>query len=155
MFGRNQNRSQEIKPYLRFFCQISPVYNIFFSSSLTPFYLAICQPSSYLFTVWAVCYLLVLGSMLLTLHSVHFIYSLSSIWYPNPFDKNRVLLSPNKVGVKFSNDCCISRFLMFTEFSSPSLLYQFLERGDELVESPFSYKPFSSIMLLLDGEGFF
>ena len=130
MICRNQNRSQEIKPYLCFFCKISPVYNLFLSSSLPPFYLAICQPFSYLFTVWAVFYLLILGSMFLTLHSVHCIYSLSSIWYPNTSDKNRVLLSPNKVGVQFSNDCCITRSLMFVEFFPPSLLYQFLERGD-------------------------
>ena len=130
MLCRNQNRSQEIKPYLCFFCKISSVYNLFLSSSLPLFHLAICQPSSYLFTVWDVYYLLVLGSMFLTLHSVHCIYSLSSIWYPNTSDKNRVLLSPNKVGVKFSYDCCITRSLMFAKFSPPSLLYQFLERGD-------------------------
>ena len=130
MLCRNQNRSQKIEPYLCFFCKISPVYNLFLSSSLSLFHLAICQPSSYLFMVWAVCYLLVLGSIFLTLHSIHFIYSLSSIWYPNTSDKNRVLLSPNKVGVKFSNDCCITKSLMFAEFFPSSLLYQFLERGD-------------------------
>ena len=155
MFGRNQNRCQKIKPYLCFFCQISPVYNLFLSSSLTLFHLAVCQPSGYLFTVWAVCYLLVLGSMLLTLHSIHFIYGFSSIWHPNSSDKNRVLLSPNKVGVKFSNDCCISRFFMFAEFSPTSLLYQFLERGDKLAKSSFSYKPLSCIVLLPYGVSFF
>ena len=155
MFGRNQNRSQEIKPYLCLFCQISPVYNLFLSSSSTPFHLAVCQLSGYLFTVWAICYLLVFGSMLLPLHSIHLVYGFSSIWHPNSSNKNRVLLSPNKVGVKFSNDCCISRFLMFAEFSPTSLLYQLLERGDELTESSFSYKSLSSIVLLPDGESFF
>ena len=155
MFGRNQNRSQEIKPYRFFFCQISSVYNLFLSSSLIPFHLVVCQLSGYLLTIRAVCYIFVLGSMLLTLHSVHCIYGFSPIWHPNSFDKSRVLLSPNKVGVKFSNDCCISRFFMFAEFSPPSLLYQFLERGDELAESPLSYKLLSSIVLLPDGEGFF
>ena len=100
-------------------------------SQRTPgFWGVTCQPSSYLFTVWAVCYLLVLGSMFLTLHSVHCIYSLSSVWYSNTSNKNRVLLSANKVGVKFSDNCCITRSLMFAEFFPPSLLYQFLERGD-------------------------
>ena len=130
MLCRDQNRSQEIKPYLCFLCKISPVYNFLLSSSLSPFHFAICQPFSYLFTVWVVCYLLVLGSMFLTLHFVHCIYRLSSIWYPNTSDKNRVLLSPDKVGIKFSDDCCITRSLMFAEFFPSSLLYQFLERGN-------------------------
>ena len=155
MLSRNQNRSQKIKPYLCFFYQISPIYNLFLSLTLTSFHLPVSQPSNYLFTVWPVCYLLVLGSMFLTLHSVHCIYGLSSIWNPNPSDKNRVLLSPNKVGVKFSNNCCITRFFMFAEFPPPSLLYQFLEMRNELAESPFSYKPLPCIVLLPYRKGFF
>ena len=155
MLGREQNISQEIKPYLCFFCQIPPVYNLFLSSSLSSFHLAVCQLPGYLFTVRAVCYLLVLGSMLLTLHSVHFIYGFSPIWHPNSSNKNRVLLSPNQVGVKFSHDCCISRFLMFAEFAPTSLLYQFLERGDELAKTSFSYKSLSSIVLPPVGVSFF
>ena len=142
MLGRNHNRSQEIKPYLCFFGQISPVYNLFLSSSLTPFHFTLCQLSCYLFMVRVVCYLLAFGSMLFPLHFVHFIYGFSSIWHPNSSNINRVLLAPNQVGVKFSNNCCKSRFLMFAEFSPTSLFYQFLERGDELAEASLLQTPF-------------
>ena len=123
MLGRNHNRGQEVKPYLCLFCQISPVYGLLLSSSLTPFHFTVCQLSYNLLTVGVVYYLLVFGSMLLPFHSVHFTEDFRSIRNPNSSDINRVILPPHQVRVEFSNYCCVSRLLMLAEVSPTSLFY--------------------------------
>ena len=155
MLGWNHNRGQEIKPYLFRFCQISTVYGLLFSPSLTLFHFTVCQLSCNLLTIGVVYYLLVFGSMLLPFHSVHFIDGFSSIWHPNFSDINRVILPLHQFGVEFSNYCCISRLLMLAKVSPTSLSYQFLERGDGFAETSFSDKPLTSIVLFPDGESFF
>ena len=92
--------------------------------------------------------------MLLALHVVHCIYGLDSIWNPNTSDKNRVFLSSQKIRVEFPYNCCIPSSIMFAELPPSSLLYQFFERGDELTESPFSYKTLACIVLFPDGISF-
>ena len=87
----DQNRGQEIEPYLSLLSEASPIQGFWSSFPLSLLCFSISELFGNLLKIWVFQELFELGPMLVPCHSIDFVNGLGSIWYPHSSDEHSVV----------------------------------------------------------------
>ena len=104
----DQNRGQEIEPYLSLLSEGSPVQGFWSSFPLSQLYFSVSELFGNLLEIWVFQELFELGPMLVPCHSIGFVNGPGSIWYPHSSDEYNVVFPAYEIRLKVFHHCCVA-----------------------------------------------